>query len=107
MYFLNLFPSTIINSGLTSNISRHLCIASIDALRIFISSIFSGYTCEILNATESFKIIFVKSDLSFMLNFFESLILAFLYPGLKITAAAVTGPAKHPRPASSKPHSNL
>ena len=42
-----------------------------------------------------------------MLNFFESLIFAFLYPGFKITAAAVTGPAKHPRPASSKPHSNL
>jgi hypothetical protein len=41
----------------------------------------------------------------FSLSFFESLSADMGLSGSKITAAATTGPLKHPRPASSHPHS--
>ena len=49
--------------------------------------------------------IFRKNSLFFFESFLESVNSLFLKSFGRITAAAVTGPAKQPRPTSSVPHS--
>ena len=55
----------------------------------------------------SFSIIGRSRLRCFSVSCLESLSRSFLKLGGKITAAAVTGPAKHPRPASSVPASTI
>ena len=53
------------------------------------------------------SIIGLSNSRCFKLSFLESLSNSCLKLPGRITAAAVTGPDKHPLPASSVPHSNL
>jgi hypothetical protein len=77
-----------------------------EAFRILISSISKLSTTPTANASASFSMIFRSSSLSFSFSFFESFSNSFLNFFGKITAAAKTGPAKQPLPASSQPASN-
>ncbi len=72
---------------------------------MFILSISSGVTMPTAQAIASFSITGRKAYRFFSLNCLLSFKSSFLKSGGKITAAANTDPAKHPRPASSHPAS--
>ena len=74
-----------------------------EALSILISSIISAETTETECAIDSFTIFPYNSSLRFAVSTFESLTPLITTSGEKITAAATTGPARGPLPASSTP----
>ena len=74
-----------------------------EALRIFILSISAGETIPIAQVIASSSIIGRKRFLFFSESILLSFSIIFLNPLGRITAAATTGPAKQPLPASSQP----
>lgn len=76
-----------------------------DAFKIFTRSISISKICWNANDVASFSIIGLKIFLFFSESCLESFSKSFLKVRGKITAAAVTGPARQPLPASSVPHS--
>lgn len=82
-----------------------MCMAKMEAFKILISSIFSGDTMPIPIASAFLLIKSTKKGLSFFLVNLLSIISIQNNSLGQITAAATTGPAKHPLPASSQPTS--
>ena len=74
-----------------------------EALRIFILSISAGETIPTAQAIASSSIIGRRRFLFFSESTLLSFSIMFLNPLVRITAAATTGPAKQPLPASSQP----
>ena len=74
---------------------------------MFNSSISFGDTTPTPKLTASFLMIISNFSLVITLSFFESFRNVLLKFSGKITAAAITGPAKQPLPASSQPTSVL
>ena len=95
----------MINSGRISSLSIALCIARMEAFRIFIPSISSLLTSATAHANASFSMKGRNASRTDSVNCLESLSWGHTKPGGRITAAATTGPARQPRPASSHPHS--
>jgi len=88
--------------GLSFSLFKALCIDKRDAFKIFI--LFISSTLAIPKAYIEFFLIYSESINLFLKGiFFESLMSFLLIFLFKITAAANTGPAKHPRPTSSTP----
>ena len=89
--------------GVMASLSKDIFMASILAFKMFILSICSGGTMATANAKALFSIAIRNSSLLFLVSSLES-----LRPTIgcfNITAAATTGPARHPLPASSHPAS--
>ena len=101
------FPSTIMYSGNGFSFKIHSCIAFMEAFNMLIESISSGSRWVTANDIACCSM----SGFSSSLVFSESCLLSFNISLAKstgsITAAAVTGPARHPRPASSVPDSKF
>ena len=81
--------------------------ARIDAFKILISSILVLSTKATPQASASFSITVRSASLCDLFNCLESFKKGWEKSLAKITAAATTGPAKQPRPASSHPTSIL
>ena len=96
-------PSTRRVSGLGSRAFTARAIASREAFRILNSSIYSRETTPTAVAKASPWITTKASSLALAVIIFESLTPGTSGLGGKITAAATTGPANGPRPASSTP----
>ena len=96
-------PSTMINSGVWFNFKMHSCIPFIEAFRMLISSISFGCKWVTANVMACCSIIGLSFSLVFSDNCLLSFKISFLKSGGRMMAAAVTGPARQPRPASSVP----
>ena len=103
--FKGRFPSTIINSGVGFNFKIHSCMAFMEAFKILISSISVLCMWVTENETAVVSIIGFNFSRIFSDNCLESLSKVSSNSVGSKMAAAVTGPAKHPLPASSVPHS--
>src|SRR5262249_29163609 len=79
-------------------------IASSAALRMFRLSISSTEACAIANAIARSLIFTESSSLISAVKSFESFNPRIFRSGFRMTAAAYTGPASGPRPASPPPH---
>ena len=101
----NLFPSISKCSGLTFRDMTARCMAAMDAFRMFIVSISSALASRTENDMASFSITGRSFSLSPADIFFESSRSGWRKSGGRITAAANTGPASGPLPASSQPAS--
>ena len=106
-YGVKRLPSISNASGRILRASMARCMAAIDALRIFILSISSGDTKATAQANASRSMMARSESRRRSVSCFESLSSSLRKSGGKITAAAVTGPARHPRPASSHPASTI
>src|ERR1035437_113935 len=98
-----LFPSTRIRSGLIFNLSTEVVIARSDAWRMFILSIWIWDITDTEHARHFSIICGSTSSLSFSVSCLESFTPLIQTSLSNITAAATTGPARGPRPASSVP----
>ncbi|MCY1237117.1 hypothetical protein D9M72_498000 [compost metagenome] len=81
--------------------------ACIEAFKMLISSIIVGSICVTEKQSAFSSIIGLKKPLFFSESCLESFSNSLIKFSGSIRAAAVTGPARHPRPASSVPHSNV
>ena len=97
-------PSISASEGLTDSFSIARFMASSAAFRILISSISSTLANAMPKLTASEQIKSKSLSLFCSLSFFESLRPSISRPRGSMTAAAHTGPASGPRPASSTPH---
>ena len=83
------------------------CMARMEAFRIFISSISWLSTSATAHASASFSIIGRRASRCSSVSCLESFSNGHSKFCGRITAAATTGPARQPRPASSQPHSRV
>ena len=88
--------------GLRFSFCKALCIDKSEAFKMLILFI-SSTLADPMAYMEFFLIYFESKTLFLKGIFFESFIPLILILLFKITAAANTGPAKHPRPTSSTP----
>lgn len=107
MSFLNLLPSIKRSCGRMLNFSTARFIARKEARRMFISSIFSLSTKATAQARARLSIIGRMARRLRSVSCLESFSCSMSQSGCKMTAAATTGPAKQPLPASSQPHSKM
>ena len=105
LYLIKRFPSISSSCGFFFKLSSERCMALNDARRILIVSISLLSILATANASASASIIVRSSFLFFSFTCFESLSKGWKKFFGKITAAANTGPARQPRPASSRPAS--
>ncbi len=97
-------PSMRMKSGLLESASTAFAIAFKDALWMFISSISSFHTVPTPMARALLHMSMRMDERAFGLKAFESFMPRFNGGGKgRITAAATTGPASGPLPASSTP----
>ncbi len=107
LYLVKRLPSISNAWGRWLNWSNARCIARKEARRMFISSISCCDTTPMAYVSASASISLLSSFRTFSDSCLLSLRVLFLYLGGRITAAAKTGPARHPRPASSQPASTI
>lgn len=81
------------------------CMARMEAASMLIRSISFGETIATAHASASRSMMGRNLSRCRSVSFLLSLSMSHLKSGGSITAAAVTGPARHPRPASSHPAS--
>jgi len=96
-------PSINKSSAWVFSFSTALCIAKKEAFRIFILSISFGLTIPTAHAIASLSMIGRNKSLFLSDNTLLSFSNLFLKLLGRITAAATTGPARQPLPASSQP----
>src|SRR5699024_12768441 len=89
--------------GWTSDCSAHFFIASIEACKIFSSSISSGIHHCTVQQEDIFLIFSINLRRSSSERALLSRISSSNEQGSNITPAATTGPARHPLPTSSSP----
>nr|WP_268969025.1 hypothetical protein [Tepidiphilus baoligensis] len=96
-------PSTSTSSGTRGNAATARAIARSVARRMFHSSISEADASATAQASALARISAASRSRRLGLSFFESFKPDSEAPGGRITAAATTGPASGPRPASSTP----
>lgn len=94
-------------SGAQPNFSIAWCIARNEAFRILMRSISTGSTTATAQYSACCSICKRRESLCFSESCLESLSPEMGFLGLRMTAAATTGPARQPLPASSQPASNF